>query len=48
VDARVAPLSRETLDEAHFISRSLEQWAPNPGDDVERVRAIERQLGLLP
>ena len=45
VNAAVVPLSTSTLDEANFISRSLEEWAPNPGDDVVRVRALERRFG---
>lgn len=46
--AEVVPLSSEVLDEANFISRRLDQWAPNPGDDVDRVRAIQRRVGLIP
>jgi hypothetical protein len=43
--ASVVPLSSSILDEAHFISRSLEEWGPNPGDDVDRVRAILDRVG---
>jgi len=33
------------LDEAHFISRRLEEWAPNRGDDADRVRALVSHFG---
>lgn len=46
VSAAVVSLSTSMLDEANYISRNLDEWAPNPGDDVARVRALERQLGL--
>jgi len=38
--ASVVPLSDHTLDHAHFISRKLHDWSPNPGDNVERVEAL--------
>jgi hypothetical protein len=43
--AGVVPLSRPNLDEAHFISRSLEEWGPNPGDDVDSVHEILARVG---
>jgi hypothetical protein len=42
-EAKVVPLSGASLDEAHFISRRLEELAPNPGDDADRVRTIVRR-----
>jgi hypothetical protein len=45
--ASVVPLSSVVLDEAHFISRSLEEWGPNPGDNVDRVRAILDRVRAL-
>jgi len=47
-DARVVPLSSTFLEEAHFISRRLEEWAPNPGDDADRVWEIVHKFELKP
>jgi len=44
VGARAVPLSAAVLDDAHFISRSLEELAPNPGDDAGRIREILSQF----
>jgi len=43
--ASVVPLSSAILDEAHFISRNLEERGANPADDVDRVRAILDRAG---
>ena len=40
LDAEAVPLSANILDDAHFISRSLEELAPNPGDDANRIREL--------
>ena len=44
VGARVVPLSKAVLDEANYISRRIDEWAPMPGDDVERLVELERRL----
>lgn len=43
IDATATPLSDAMLDEAQFISRQLEEWAPNAGDAIERVNRIRSQ-----
>jgi hypothetical protein len=44
VDAQVVPLSTAVLDEAHFVSRKLEELAPNPGDDADRLRELQQRF----
>jgi hypothetical protein len=38
------PASGSNLDEANFISRKIEEWAPSPGDDIDRMRDIVRRF----
>jgi hypothetical protein len=41
VGATVVQLSTAVLDEARYVTRRLDEWAPLPGDDVERLAALE-------
>jgi hypothetical protein len=41
VGATVVQLSTEVLDEARYVTRRLDEWSPLPGDDVERIAALE-------
>jgi len=42
--ASVTSLSKPALDEAAYVSRRIDEWAPLPGDDVERLAELERRL----
>jgi hypothetical protein len=48
VEAMSVPLSSAVLDEANFISRKLDQWAHNPGDDSDRMHEIVERFGVNP
>ena len=41
VGATVVQLSTQVLDEARYVTRRLDEWAPLPGDDVERIAQLE-------
>jgi len=41
VGAEPATLSKDELDRAHYVSRRIDEWAPQPGDDVERIAELE-------
>jgi len=43
-EVSVAVLSRDVLEAAQFISRRLEELAPNPGDDAAGIRDIVRRI----
>lgn len=45
VGAEVVPLlTSEVLDTAHFMTREIEYWTPQPGEDEMRIEELKRQL----
>jgi hypothetical protein len=45
VGAEVVPLlTSEVLDTAHFVSREIEYWTPQSGEDEARIEELKRQL----
>jgi hypothetical protein len=44
VTAEPAQLSNRVLDEVRYVTRRLDEWAPLPGDDVERINTLMTQL----
>jgi len=44
VSARTGSFSPTALDEANYVSRELRTWAAQPGDDAERLAALEELL----
>ena len=42
--ANVTSLSKQALDDAAYVSRRIDEWAPLPGDDVEQIAELERRL----
>jgi len=45
VGAEVVPLlTSEVLDAAHFVTRDLEDWTPQPGEDEARIEDLKRHL----
>jgi hypothetical protein len=44
VGAAVTSLTKQALDEASYVTRRIDEWAPLPGDDVERIAELVRRL----
>lgn len=45
VNARVVPaLTKSVLDEANFVTRRIEEWTPDAGEDVARIEELKRLL----
>lgn len=45
VGAEVVPLlTNDVLDAAHFMTRAIEDWTPQPGEDEARIEELKRQL----
>jgi hypothetical protein len=40
----IPALTKEALDEAHFITRKIEDWTAQPGEDEARLEELKRQL----
>jgi len=44
VSATTSSFSKEALAEANYVSRELQTWAAQPGDDVEQLAELEKRL----
>lgn len=45
VGADVVPLlTSEVFDAVHFVTREIEFWTPQPGEDEARIEELKRQL----
>lgn len=40
----IPALPKAVLDEAHYLTRKIEDWGPKPGEDTERLEGLKRQL----
>ena len=40
----IPALAKELLDEAHFLTRKIEEWTPQPGEDETRIEELKRRL----
>jgi hypothetical protein len=37
----IPALTREVLDNAHFMTDKIEEWTPQPGEDEERISQLK-------
>jgi hypothetical protein len=37
----IPALTREALDNAHFITTKIEEWTPQPGEDEQRITQLK-------
>jgi hypothetical protein len=40
----VRALTKEILDEANYVTRSIEEWTAQPGEDEARIEELKRRI----
>lgn len=40
----IPALTKEVLDETNYITRSIEEWSVQPGEDEARIEKLKRQV----